>query len=237
MSTLSLRKIKHDSSASDNVQLNSNGNTSIATTNVANVPLEVGGSVALGRIANTAYSRFVGIGGSGGTFINGTTGGGYIEFTNDTSYNNEVHLITHWSGNQHGRTLSVDYKGRVTMPYQPAFNARLTTGNTSSTTTLVFNDVNINRGNYYNNTNGLFTAPVAGAYFFSARLRASSGDLNPIWVKNGTDLAYFGTSTTSVAGTYIVQMAAGDTFSVRNVGGTIQGVSDYHSVFNGCLLG
>lgn len=141
------------------------------------------------------------------------------------------------TGSSNTQRMVIDSSGRITMPYQPAFNARLTSGSYSGTTTIVFNDIWVNRGSCYNVSNGLFTAPIAGYYFFSCRLRSYSGELNPIWVKNGTDQAYFGTSSGSLAGTWIFNLAAGDTVSVRNTSGTIQGVADYHSVFNGYLLG
>jgi hypothetical protein len=135
--------------------------------------------------------------------------------------------------------LNIDASGRVTTPLQPTFNARLTSGNFSGTTTIIFNDVSVNVGSRYSGSTGLFTAPIAGNYFFSCRMRSISGELNPVWVKNGTDQAYWGTcaSGQSICGTYIFTLAANDTISVRTSGGTVQGIPDYHSVFNGFLLG
>ena len=257
MSTLSLRKIKHDSSSVDNIQLNSNGNTSVGTTNVAGVPLEVGGSVALGRISNTAYSRFLGIGGSGGTFINGTTGGGYIEFTNDTSYNNEIHLVTHWSGNQHARVLSADYKGRVTMPYQPAFLVTRNAGDSgslSANTVLPFNYTIFNRGNHFNTSTYTFTAPVAGVYMFYTHLyhQLPASTTTRIMIKKngsevfqGTDVIphafvanYEGVTRDMTSQTsYVIDMNVGDYVNVAVRNGQAGRFYGGHSLFYGYLLG
>jgi hypothetical protein len=54
------------------------------------------------------------------------------------------------------------------MPYQPAFYARHPTSNIRlSIGQLQFAEVEINTGNHYNPSTGVFTAPVSGAYFFS----------------------------------------------------------------------
>lgn len=65
-----------------------------------------------------------------------------------------------------GYTLNVDNAGRVTMPYQPAFYARLTSGNISGAQTILFNSVLTNVGSHYNSSTGRFTAPIAGLYEF-----------------------------------------------------------------------
>ena len=62
----------------------------------------------------------------------------------------------------------VDASGRVTMPYQPAFDASVWmgtygTGTIAAQTKVLFN-VNHNQGNHF--ANSRFTAPIAGRYFF-----------------------------------------------------------------------
>lgn len=62
--------------------------------------------------------------------------------------------------------LTIDSAGRVRMPNQPRFWARLTSS-ASASSTIVFDSVGLNIGSHYNNTNGRFTAPIAGDYCFS----------------------------------------------------------------------
>jgi hypothetical protein len=65
-------------------------------------------------------------------------------------------------------TMRLDAAGRLKIPYQPTFNAKLSnaTGGGFSGF-LVFNTVDYNIGSHYNNSNGRFTAPVDGRYLFS----------------------------------------------------------------------
>jgi len=65
--------------------------------------------------------------------------------------------------------------GCVTKPKSPAFAARRTGDiniSTSGNTDVVFNNELIDNGNNYNTSNGRFTAPIAGTYYFGVNLYA-----------------------------------------------------------------
>jgi hypothetical protein len=66
--------------------------------------------------------------------------------------------------------MRITNAGQVLMYNQPTFMA-YGNGNSSITPTqgdyLIYPSVHINRGGHYNASNGVFTAPVAGAYYFS----------------------------------------------------------------------
>ena len=62
--------------------------------------------------------------------------------------------------------FNITNDGHVTMPSQAGFFATRSTHVTSSGD-IVFDTVQFNRGSHYNNSNGRFTAPIDGVYFFS----------------------------------------------------------------------
>ena len=68
--------------------------------------------------------------------------------------------------------MRIDASGNITTPYQPAFAAYGSAGNTNVVTSakILFQNIAYNRGNHYNASNSTFTAPVAGVYSFSATL-------------------------------------------------------------------
>ena len=79
--------------------------------------------------------------------------------------------------------MSIDSSGRVTTSTnRPAFMARRTS--TQSTGTVVFDTVMLNQGSHYDNSTGIFTAPIAGLYSFS---------FNVLSDNDGSD-SYFSTS-------------------------------------------
>ena len=67
--------------------------------------------------------------------------------------------------------MRIDSSGRVTMPYQPAFDAHYntpTSGTSGWQKMPVWTATQFNIGGHYSTSTGRFTAPVDGRYFFYA---------------------------------------------------------------------
>jgi hypothetical protein len=130
--------------------------------------------------------------GSNISFADGTTGNqpfeGYIQYSHPE---NSLGFWVNYTGSSTAR-LRIDSSGYVTTPFQPAFMARTYAGagNVSgSYTAFTFNNIDINRGNHFNNTTGIFTCPVAGDYYvyLNYNLRVTVADWhNATILRNGT---------------------------------------------------
>ena len=81
-------------------------------------------------------------------------------------------------GNAQELQFSIRGDGCVTKPKSPAFSANLAGGNLNMAThssVIVFNNQHFDTGNNYNTSNGRFTAPVAGRYYFGVQIYAGFG--------------------------------------------------------------
>lgn len=95
----------------------------------------------------------------------------------------------HTNGNQ--KQFSIDYFGRVTMPYQPAFEAYSPSGGSIAyqTETKVDLSVEFDIGGNFNAANDRFTAPVSGRYYFYGTMQiASAGTPHINFKVNGTNI-------------------------------------------------
>jgi hypothetical protein len=140
--------------------------------------------------------------------------------------------------------LDIDSSGRVTIPNNPAFRATRTAGAVTGLSTIVFNRVDYNRGSNYNNSTGVFTAPVTGAYFFAYCIETNGSGANFLIQprKNGsavntTEFQANSSGTTGIGYSIVVDMAANDTFDLLlSAGYTIYGGGNY-TFMSGYLIG
>jgi hypothetical protein len=147
---------------------------------------------------------------------------------------------------------------------RPSFSAQGTGGYVTMAnatwTTIVFDYANGNTGSCYNTSNGLFSAPVSGIYYFEAHLYGYKGNssstsyTHPVFLINGSYTyrqaqagtpAYRLRSRTYYDSTYswdtmindVFYLAAGDTvqYYVYNSAGGVY--IPYYSLFTGFLIG
>ena len=146
--------------------------------------------------------------------------------------------------------MTIDSNGYVLKPNTPAFNARshssstgtsafyLGSTNNSQTSVVIYNN-----GSHFNNTNGRFTAPVAGIYYFGCQASPSQGANSGIYIiKNGgsqlSGTAYqYSTSYNGSAVSAIVSLAANEYVQgvMMPFNGTTEG--QYDGNFCGALIG
>ena len=123
----------------------------------------------------------------------------------------------------------------VQMASRPAFRVY---GNTSTyfgnATTITSQVVDYNQGNYYNNSTGYFTAPVAGLYHAFATLRVGSNNgLNQAMIQKNSNatganvIAFWETDTNTGTATHFAmngyaKLAVGDTLRLQIITGNVQ---------------
>jgi hypothetical protein len=122
--------------------------------------------------------------------------------------------------------------GSITMPNRPAFRVTGSGGATSATTTLSgsMTAVDYNQGSAWNNTTGVFTAPIAGLYQVNIVARTNSNSLGTISqvivYKNDTNAQIMlewaaNTTVNHIGGSTISKLAVGDTLKAVVTVGTI----------------
>ena len=159
--------------------------------------------------------------------------------------------------------MKIDNAGRVTMPYQPAFEATVGTafsgdGSVSGDETFIFSNARVNVGSHYNASTGIFTAPVTGLYQINYFLNPSSSNVTAryfraklIKTSGGTDTVIYNAHCTInnpagdadyniVSASGVVSLTANDTLKV--VFGSSLATSNYTfyvnlASFSGHLIG
>ncbi len=157
------------------------------------------------------------------------------------------HVQTSRSPGDGTEQMRIHDNGCITSPAQPAFSATCSSHNVNGV--IVFNQASSNVGNHYNTSNGYFTAPVAGSYFFSTYGMSLSGvstNLRARFIVNGAAWST-GEHTGGVgyvgSGTYaqnsfntILTLSANDTVAVEWQSGYAN-MHEFHNKFSGFLIG
>ena len=194
---------------------------------------------------------------SGGTTAieirSATNGSGRLYFTDSTSsgdagsyagkvfYDHNTDYMGFYTGggtNTPGERMKIDAYGRVTTPNQPSFHVVRTAGDVSGNNYVIFNRVDHNNGGHYNSSNGRFTAPVTGVYFFSCYHFTGGSPHSAIRLNiNGSQFGAYHWDDTGGCATWVAPMTAGQYAQIYTVSYTFRGTSDYHNGFNGFLIG
>ena len=142
--------------------------------------------------------------------------------------------------------LRITSEGYVTKPQQPCFDVTVSNGPVSGGNDIVFNDADLNIGTHYSTSNGRFTAPVTGQYFFYyGGLKNNNSNVCRLKLyKNGSSFvhnrelrlddgdAYGENGSMSI----ICTLNATDYVTVRVTEGQAYGGSDGYTYFGGYLL-
>ena len=242
----------------------SNNSMELWTNRSEKLRINSNGDMGLGLTAS--YSGI--FGGSQRTFQIGGTAAPCLRITSSTS--NQADLVIH-AGNSGRRAdianitangaismwtkpssgsiaerIKISADGYVTKPNQPSFRAH--DSNHAQTGFLTFDQIATNVGNHYSGSNGRFTAPVAGTYFFSfyGMLASSSGNARVEYYINGSvhssgehygGVAYTnGTTYNMITCNTVLTLNANDYVNL-NWNASYNSMHSYHNGFMGFLIG
>jgi len=182
--------------------------------------------------------------------INWATAGTNKWFLGHDNVGNDDFYLYSWVGGKYAIHVTPD--GEVLHPEQPAFYA-WKSGSTQTTTAsnerITFPSVTANTGNHFNASTSLFTAPVAGVYYFSFRaLTGNDGtDGDARLQYNGAIANEYSTyASNAITGhkqtilSGAISLNANDTVGISSwtSGRTFYGSAFYgHTSFSGYLIG
>jgi len=155
---------------------------------------------------------------------------------------------------------TIDASGRILTPARPSFHARKSSssGSEGFTGVVVFDEEDFDIGSNYDTSNGRFTAPIAGVYWFSfdslVSTNTSGGALGDNeyavvqFIKNGSAGTFSQRSYNRTSGatqyntitrTDCIQLAANDYIQVNVVNEYIysDNSGNFDATFQGYLIG
>ena len=146
--------------------------------------------------------------------------------------------------NATAESLKIDSSGRITAPNRVMFYARKASGSGDVTGvyTAQFDTKIFDIGNGFNTSTGIYTAPVAGNYYFSLCAFADTGNAGRIdWRKNGSIVGRFGreyavTGYFPMESSIIIDMAVNDTMQGVVTTGNMH-INSACNYFSGFLIG
>lgn len=147
-------------------------------------------------------------------------------------YTRDVGVVTE------SRKVYIDPDGRVTMPYQPAFHME----NSANNSVWKGGTVHVNTGNHWDNTNGIFTAPIAGVYLFELHGQATGGGYWYAGITvNGVSKSTWYTDETSgyrhASCTLIISLSANDQVQGTKLSSSVTLNTGGQNGFCGFLIG
>jgi hypothetical protein len=164
----------------------------------------------------------------------------------DGTYGTKMYISTTDSYATGPKTaIKVDEAGRVTTPKQPAFSVYKNNGGVAATNTVIWNATYVNTGGHLNNLNGVFTAPVAGQYFFNVTALSTNAEdrFDLKLVKNNSQIQEVRYHPNAAGGhntlnmTCIITLSANDGVSVLVTVGEMYGAGSTWNRFSGYLIG
>ena len=162
--------------------------------------------------------------------------------TSGLSIANSTGLVTASAGFSNLKATNSGFKAYLTSD-QSGFN-----GTSTGDVVIIYNSTSVhdgfNTGNNYNTSNGKYTAPVNGVYFFQAAGHANGINFSQSWfVKNGaraTGTDWAGINNAFQAAATILKLNANDTIGYHPYIGSNSNVTitanASHTYFTGALL-